>query len=103
MNRLEITIELDESIIKRTVEQIWSKEMGVSGYRDEERPAHLAIKRQVERYIGEMDLTEMISGIARAKLSPIVDKVVSDAITSAAKRKAAEMVKNGTLFDGATK
>ena len=99
MCRITTTIDLDDSAIKRAIEQVWAKEISPPDYKEVERPAHAEIRKQVSKYIGEMDLTDMIARVAREKLFPIVDKAVTDAITAAARKKTSEMMKSGTLFD----
>lgn len=99
---IEITLQLDDNIVKHAVTTAWASEFlsPDSPYaRGKDSSGWKEVMRQVMAHIEKMDLSEAINMAARAKLDGVIDEVVTIALRERAKKLAKDMVNNGTLLE----
>ncbi len=96
---IEITIKLDTDKVEAAIREAWQNEFRhTDGYgRGEDGAGWKEVVRQVKAHIDTLDLSEMISTAAKARLTSVVDEVVTIALREKAKQRAKEMMKDGSF------
>ena len=99
----EITIKLDTEMVEAAVKNAWQKAFLLPDrYANTNDAVGAAeVKRQVAEYIATLDLSDLIARAAKARIDDVVNVVVTSALREKAKQRAKEMLRDGTLLDGA--
>ena len=99
----EITIKLETEMVDAAVKHAWQKAFLLPDrYGSTNDAAGAAeVKRQVAGYIATLDLSDLIARAAKARIDDVVNEVVTSALREKAKQRAKEMLRDGTLLDGA--
>lgn len=94
---MQITIELDDEILRNTVSQIVRDQFVQQRFGDTE--GMRLLKNNVSAYVRGMDFQPIIREVANAHIRGIVDQVVSTTLKDAVRQKAKQMQKEGMLFN----
>lgn len=96
----EITVTLPPEPVENLVRQIWTKNFSLPdrNYNRDFEYGYIEVERQVKQYINQLDLTDIIAIAARNKLQEAVETSVDYVLKQYAKKRATEMLKNGTLM-----
>lgn len=94
---MQITIELDDEILRDAVFQIVRNQFVQQRFGDTE--GMKLLKQKVIAHLREMDFSPLIREVANAHIRGIVDQIVSTTLKDAVRAKARELQKEGKLFD----
>lgn len=98
----QLTVTLPPEPVEQLVRAVWKKEFALpdrGSYRQEYEHGYKQVERQVRQYVDTLDLTEQIAVQAQAQLHNAVEEAVKVVLREYAKKKAQEMIKDGTLLE----
>jgi hypothetical protein len=97
-NSITLTIDLPLDLIRNAVISSVNRELASPTYGNQGGTAFRAIDAAVKSALLAFDFTPLIQQYATARLSAVVDEVVTLQLRERAKAKARELAKNNQLF-----
>jgi len=98
---MKLEIEVDEEIIRETVRDVFRAAFSAPRYdsKDQGSPGYEAIRRQVQKYTAEMDLSGYVQEAAQKAAEAVVRDVVAEELRKLAKAEVKRQRDNGELFN----
>ena len=96
----ELTVKVPAQQVQDTVEYVWNKLFTIPSrsYNDNLEYGYREVERQVRAYIDRIDLTEHIVAATKSQMNTVVQDAVDVVLKEFAKKRAREMLKDGTLL-----
>ena len=100
----EFTVKVPTQQVQDTVEYVWNKAFTIPSrsYNENLEYGYREVERQVKDYINQLDLTDRIQNVTNGVLNGAVQDAVEVVLKEYAKKRAREMLKDGTLLGGST-
>jgi hypothetical protein len=98
-NSITLTIDLPLDLLRNAVISSVNRELASPTYGNQGGSAFRAIDAAVKTELLTFDFTPLIQQFAKARLSAVVDEIVTLQLRERAKAKAKEMAKNNQLFE----
>lgn len=96
---MKLEIEVNENVLSQAAENACNEMFKNSSYGRQDAIGAALLKRVTEEFVRNMDLTPYIKAAVKANIDDVVNQVVEQALRDAAKKKARQMQKDGTLLD----
>ena len=96
----EFTVKVPTQQVQDTVEYVWNKAFTIPSrsYQENLEYGYREVERQVKDYINQLDLTDRIQNATNGVLNNAVQEAVELVLKEYAKKRAREMLKDGTLL-----